>query len=167
MKVPAALLTLALAGAAVAQLPACAQKCADPYLINGIGDCSGGDVKCICSDKDFLGGIACCLADGCSETDKNTAIDFALNLCKGVGVTDLPTQVLCNTAAPSTSVVSTAPTSGSAGTAPTSTPPAQTTGNTAGADTATTTSKNAGPKPTAAAAGFGAIGGLMAAVALL
>lgn len=78
-------------------------------------------------------------------------------LCKGAGVTDLPTAVSCTTSAAKTSS------------------PAATAAVTTGAESATTTapssassteSSNYGPRPTAAA-GLGAIGGIMAAVALL
>jgi hypothetical protein len=83
MKVPAALL-LALAGTAVAQgggfnLPTCANECATKFLQGGIGDC-GRDVKCICSNETFLGEIACCLTDVCSEEDQKKAVAAAADV---------------------------------------------------------------------------------------
>ncbi|KAL2130669.1 hypothetical protein VTI74DRAFT_6109 [Chaetomium olivicolor] len=171
MKVPAALLTLALAGAAVAQnnLPPCAENCANGFLTNGIGNCSNGDVACICKNKEFLGSIACCLAGVCSQADQNQAVGFASRLCVGVGVTDLPTAVSCTKSATSTHAAtsSAAETPNTAATSAAATTRAQTTSNAAAnTATATTTSTNFGPRPTAAA-GLGAIGGIMAAVALL
>ncbi|KAG7288106.1 hypothetical protein NEMBOFW57_007629 [Staphylotrichum longicolle] len=188
MKVPAALLTLAMAGAAVAQggpsLPTCAQSCADKFLTGGIGNC-GSDPKCICSDKDFLGSIACCLVGVCDAPSQSSAVAFAASLCRGFGVTDLPTAVACSTAtggaatgaaatttpasasstessAASSAVTGSGSSSGSAptNTAGTSQAPAAT------AAQSTSKSTNYGPRPTAAA-GLGAIGGIMAAVALL
>ncbi|EAQ88302.1 predicted protein [Chaetomium globosum CBS 148.51] len=172
MKVPAALLTLALAGAAAAQdagafgLPECAASCATKFLQGGIGNC-GKDIECICRNDTFLGEIACCLADVCSEADQKAAVVAAAGICDAVGVSDLPTEVACATAASSTgpaasttasgagSNTSPAPTGGAAGA--TQNPDAQSTSS---------ESSNLGPRPTAAA-GLGAIGGIIAAVALL
>jgi hypothetical protein len=174
MKVPAALLSLALASAVVAQgtpeLPSCAQQCANQFLVGGIGDC-GSDVKCICANKDFLGSIACCLAGACDQASQDQAVQFALGLCQGVGVTDLPSSVACTTGSASTTAPASESTSGSA--TGTETSPATTgTGSaaseaTGASATSTTSSRNIGPRPTAAAAGLGAIGGIVAAVALL
>ncbi|EPE07044.1 extracellular membrane protein [Ophiostoma piceae UAMH 11346] len=86
---PAAVLVFAgLAAAQFSQLPTCAQSCANTYLQKGIGNC-GVDVKCICSDSDFLGGIACCLAQpgGCDTADQSSAVVFASQLCAAQGVT--------------------------------------------------------------------------------
>lgn len=155
MKVYATLVSLAMATVAVAQnLPPCAQQCVNPYLQNGIGSC-GSDAKCICGSQEFITGISCCLADGCNSADQQIAINFAGTFCGGLGVTTLPTTVACatKTAAPSgssTGVASTTPT-GSAGAASTA---------------SSTKSGNYGPRQTAAPA-LGAIGGLVAAIAML
>jgi len=156
MKVYATLVSLALATVAVAQnIPPCAQECVNPFLQNGIGSC-GSDAKCICGSQEFITGISCCLADKCSAADQQLAINFAGTFCGGLGVTTLPTTVACatKTAAPSgssTGAASTTPT-GSAG-------PAST-------NALSSKSGNYGPRQTAAPV-LGAIGGLVAAVALL
>jgi hypothetical protein len=166
MKVPAALLTLALAGAAVAQdggfdLPECANACATKFLQGGIGNC-GKDIECICKNDTFLGEIACCLVDGCSEEDQKKAVAAAADICDAVGVKGLPTEVACATASAASTTASgtasgTAPAPTGSGAAATQNPDAQST---------TSESTNFGPRPTAAA-GLGAIGGIIAAVALL
>ncbi|AEO67136.1 uncharacterized protein THITE_2115964 [Thermothielavioides terrestris NRRL 8126] len=75
------LLIFALARVAVGQLaslPSCAQDCADHYLTNS-GDC-GSDPKCICSNKDFLSNIACCVAAVCDQSDQASAISVAVDV---------------------------------------------------------------------------------------
>ncbi|KAK3292192.1 uncharacterized protein B0H64DRAFT_445148 [Chaetomium fimeti] len=166
MKVPAAFL-LALAGAAVAQeggfgLPTCANDCATQFLQGGIGDC-GRDVGCICRNDTFLGEIACCLTDACSEEDQAKAVAAAANICEAVGVSGLPTSVACATAS------SAAPTSASgtaSGTSPAPTGSGAAATQSPDPENTTSESTNFGPRPTAAA-GLGAIGGIIAAVALL
>ena len=58
---------------------------------SSIGGCNGIDAKCICANPSFISGIACCLASACNPADQQTATTFALNFCKTVGVTGLPT----------------------------------------------------------------------------
>ncbi|KAI0993863.1 hypothetical protein K3495_g14321 [Podosphaera aphanis] len=72
-------------------LPPCAQPCVSKYLKEDLGSCSQFDIGCICSNKQFLGGIACCLQDSCSASDQDKAVKFALNLCQANKVTNLPT----------------------------------------------------------------------------
>ncbi|CAK7563667.1 MAG: hypothetical protein SEPTF4163_001540 [Sporothrix epigloea] len=122
---------LALAGLAVAQfnqLPTCAQSCANKFLTGGIGNC-GSDAKCICSDKDFLSDIACCLAapGACDPADQSSAVGFASQLCAAQGVTGLPSVVSC-----------TATSFGSSGTAAA----ASTTGSNTAKDTSSATAEN-------------------------
>ncbi|KAK0717903.1 hypothetical protein B0T26DRAFT_751900 [Lasiosphaeria miniovina] len=79
MKIPSALLALALATVAAAQspsLPTCAKGCADQFISNGIGNCNL-DAKCICSDKDFISNISCCVAGACNPADQQSAVAFA------------------------------------------------------------------------------------------
>ncbi|KAL2021319.1 hypothetical protein VTK56DRAFT_7290 [Thermocarpiscus australiensis] len=182
MKVPAVLLSLALAGTAAAQspqLPPCAQGCANKFLSGGIGNC-GTDPACICGDKSFIGDIACCLAGVCDPPQQSSAVAYAASLCSAFGVTTLPSTVSCSTSAPAATTTS----GGASGSAVTTTSggasgSAAATGPTTSAETTptstvapaantatTTTSGNYGPRQTAAA-GLGAIGGIMAAVALL
>ncbi|KAK4459031.1 hypothetical protein QBC42DRAFT_14552 [Cladorrhinum samala] len=187
MKVPAVLLSLALATAVAAQgnpeLPSCAQKCADQYLRGGIGNC-GSDPKCICSNSAFIDSIACCLVGVCDAPAQTSAVVFASSLCRGFGVTTLPTAVNCPTASPTGAKTtgsgkSSTTTSDSGPTATGSATNSQASGSetsaapTGGASDAagssaqsSSQSSNFGPRPTAAA-GLGAVGGIVAALALL
>ncbi|KAK3900270.1 hypothetical protein C8A05DRAFT_36107 [Staphylotrichum tortipilum] len=184
MKVPTALLALTLASIAAAQtpeLPKCAQSCADKFLRGGIGNC-GSDPACICANKDFLGSIACCLAGVCDGPSQTQAVGFAANLCKGFGVTDLPTAVACSTAS-NTGAATTGSSSSSAAAATTaaSSSSSAATGTSSAASSSgssasssgtaaaasTNKSTNVGPRPTAAAVGLGVMGGVIAAVAML
>ncbi|KAK4445655.1 hypothetical protein QBC34DRAFT_161955 [Podospora aff. communis PSN243] len=171
MKVSATLLSLALAAGAVAQLPGipqCAQECVNPFLQNGVGDC-GTDPTCICGNNEFIVGISCCLFDKCPKADQDTAIKFAAEFCGALGVTTLPTTVACATATGSGSA---SPTGSATTTGATTTPTTTGTSGTTGtggagaAQTSTSPTGNPAPRPTAAPM-LGAIGGLVAAVALL
>ncbi|KAK4112059.1 hypothetical protein N656DRAFT_798419 [Canariomyces notabilis] len=172
MKIPAVLLSIALAGSAVAQLdglPSCAQSCANQYLTGGIPGCGTADVQCICGNSGFISGIACCLAGVCDAADQTSAVAFASGICGAAGVS-VPSAVTCTSTTSSSGPADTSATTTATGTdSTTSAPPASTTTGTAtGASNPTSTSQssNFGPRPTAAA-GLGAIGGIMAAVALL
>ncbi|KAL2267421.1 hypothetical protein VTJ83DRAFT_4698 [Remersonia thermophila] len=169
MKVFAALSALALAGTALAQgageLPTCAQDCATGFLESGIGDCGRNDVACICRNSQFLDDIACCLTSVCDAADQAKAVEFALQLCRGFKVTDLPSTVTCASTASSTGAAATTSTGDAAAT--TTAAPTTAAATTDAAPASTDASSNLGPRPTAAAAGLGAIGGIMAAVALL
>ncbi|KAK4161566.1 hypothetical protein QBC43DRAFT_268449 [Cladorrhinum sp. PSN259] len=184
MKVPAVLLSLALATSVAAQgsptLPPCAQKCADQYLKGGIGNC-GSDPKCICENSSFIDSIACCLVGVCDSPAQTSAIVFAVSLCSAFGVTTLPTTVSCSTAKPTGAQTSTktsatttaggnspsagASNSGSSSGAATPTPTGSANGGSS-PQSSSSQSTNFGPRPTAAA-GLGAIGGIVAAMALL
>ncbi|KAK3991003.1 hypothetical protein QBC44DRAFT_324024 [Cladorrhinum sp. PSN332] len=189
MKVPAVLLSLALATSVAAQgspeLPACAQKCADQYLRGGIGNC-GTDPKCICENSSFIDSIACCLVGVCDSPAQTSAVVYASSLCSAFGVTTLPTTVVCATAKPTGGAQTTAKTtakteasttaggasaSASAGASASdsesaATTPAPTGGASDASPQSSSESTNFGPRPTAAA-GLGAIGGIVAALALL
>ncbi|KAK3943272.1 hypothetical protein QBC46DRAFT_378003 [Diplogelasinospora grovesii] len=183
MKVPAVLLSLAgLASVAVAQaptLPNCAQGCANQFLGSGIGNC-GTNPACICADKDFISGISCCLASACNQADQSSAIDFASRFCGANGVTTLPTTVVCASTAASAAATTTASSESAAATTTASSESASATatGSSSGASATnasasstaapgSSSSHNAGPRPTAAAGALGAIGGIVAAVAML
>ena len=107
-----------------------------------------------------------------SDSHSQADMDFfSPQLCKAFGVSDLPTTVACSTAsgaasttAASASASTTGSTTGAATGAGTSSAPTGTASN--AAQTSTSQSTNFGPRPTAAA-GLGAIGGIIAAVALL
>ncbi|GME62752.1 CFEM domain-containing protein [Neofusicoccum parvum] len=112
MRVSAFAAILGYSSLALAQtqlLPTCAQKCVG----TDFGGCSTVDVKCICANKELLTGLACCVSTGCNAADQETVINFAQNLCKPQGVTDLPTTATCASSA------SSATSSASSGTAST------------------------------------------------
>ncbi|KAF5973812.1 CFEM domain-containing protein [Fusarium coicis] len=100
-----------LAGLVAAQqekLPKCAQPCVDKYTTGGgVAGCGQLDVKCICSNKNFLSGIACCLEDKCDAAGKETAVKYAKQICSTAGVTDLPDEVTCDKSAASGSATGT------------------------------------------------------------
>ncbi|KAF9886215.1 hypothetical protein FE257_011938 [Aspergillus nanangensis] len=92
MKLNYALLPLvALLSGAAAQdlgdLPDCAKSCATGAIPQ---HCELIDIGCICGDKSFITNISCCVAKACSAV-----IDFATQLCKGGGITDLPKSASC------------------------------------------------------------------------
>ncbi|KAF9761912.1 hypothetical protein IL306_003632 [Fusarium sp. DS 682] len=113
-----------LAGLVAAQqekLPKCAQPCVDKYTTGGgVAGCGQLDVKCICSNKDFLSGIACCLEDKCDSASKETAVKYAKQICSTAGVNDLPDQVTCNNNTASGSASGTTTPTSSAGSSQTS-----------------------------------------------
>jgi len=189
------LLATGVAAQGLGDLPDCARDCATQYLRGGIGNC-GSDPECICKNETFLDSIACCLVDVCEQADQKKAVAVAASLCKAFGVNDLPTEVVCGGSTPpktSSSPAATGKTSTPAATGAdsvtttlTTTPtgtaasddtettvaPEESSTSTASEDadadaaTETSTSTNFGPRPTVAA-GLGAIGGLVAAFALL
>ncbi|KAK3687618.1 hypothetical protein B0T22DRAFT_133804 [Podospora appendiculata] len=189
MKIPAILLSLALASVSVVAqdgLPDCAKACANTLLNSNVNGC-GTDAACICKSGRFLSDIACCLVGACDAKDQSSAATFASGICALNDVTGLPTAVVCSTTASASATTSkaalttttAAPTTTAAthSTAVTSSPSTSTAGSTTGSESSsaaatnaaastTTTSKNLSPRHTAAA-GLGAIGGIMAAVAML
>jgi len=156
-------------------LPTCAQSCVAGFTSGSqIGGCSSVDIVCICSSSTFLSGIACCLAGKCDAADQQAATEYAQNLCKASGVTNLPSAVSCaSTAAASTGsssvdVVATA-SSGQSSSAITSVTDAShisATSSVSSHESSPTATENACPQ-NGAVVGVGMIGGLAAIVALL
>ncbi|RKU46294.1 hypothetical protein DL546_007633 [Coniochaeta pulveracea] len=193
MKLSLTVLALAT-GLSVAQfsgLPTCATDCANQFLAGGIGNC-GRDVKCICSDTAFIGQISCCLMAACGGDDQTKAIQFAHDICSGSGVT-VPDALDCTstssgaaaatTSSASSSVSSSAnaasttsskgstQTSASSGTSTTSAASGAVSSvssavSSALSSAASSASNNPAPRATAGPM-LGAVGGLVAAVALL
>ncbi|KAH6898648.1 hypothetical protein B0T10DRAFT_473328 [Thelonectria olida] len=96
----ASILSLALvAGFAAAQsdkIPSCATSCINKYTTgDGIAGCGQLDIKCICSNDDFLNGIACCLKDKCDASGQAAAVKYAQQICSTACVT-VPDEVTCN-----------------------------------------------------------------------
>jgi hypothetical protein len=121
------------------------------YVTGGsIAGCGSLDIKCICSNSDFLDGIACCLAGVCSAADQEKAVTFAKQICTTNGVS-VPDKVVCKSA------------STSAGSTSTSAPASSSTSATVAP--LTTTSSQAGAPTAGPAARL--LGAAIAAVALL
>ncbi|KAM0564248.1 hypothetical protein ACHAPJ_000458 [Fusarium lateritium] len=99
-----------LAGLVAAQqekLPTCAQPCVDQYTTgSGVAGCGQFDFKCICSNKSFLSGIACCLEKECDKAGRESAVKYAKQICSTAGVKDLPDEVTCDKSAASGSASS-------------------------------------------------------------
>ncbi|KAH9985006.1 hypothetical protein F4779DRAFT_322384 [Xylariaceae sp. FL0662B] len=160
---------LSLVGLAVAadtsQLPKCAQSCVTKFTTgSNIGDCAQLDAKCICSDKDFLSDISCCIADVCSADEQAATIAFAVSFCRTQGVTDLPTTVTCASTASNTWGTSSATGTTNAITTTDATA-AQT--SESGTSAATSASANVGSNGDSGAGAGGIFGGLIAAAVLL
>ncbi|GAM90670.1 hypothetical protein ANO11243_087150 [Dothideomycetidae sp. 11243] len=140
-----ALLTvLALGSAALVQaggidgLPQCTNKC----ISNDFGGCGTLDVKCICANKPFIAGLACCISVACDAADQAATIQFADSLCSGQGVTDLPTAATCAAGA-TPSFISGATVSSTASAATTTGSPASTTTGSASSATGTSSASSA------------------------
>ncbi|KAL5320941.1 hypothetical protein ACEPPN_011751 [Leptodophora sp. 'Broadleaf-Isolate-01'] len=147
-------------------VPSCAFTTAGGSEIAG---CNRIDAACICSNKDFLSNIACCLVDKCNVEDQQKATDYALAFCRANQVTGLPTAVSCASTASTgmpTSTNSSPATITSGGSSTTST--GSIAANAASTTTSGTASTPTNAAPTnAAGVGAGIIGGLAAVVALL
>ncbi|PKS10624.1 hypothetical protein jhhlp_002379 [Lomentospora prolificans] len=101
--------TLALAAAALAadtpatSIPPCANDCITGATTGTkIAGCNQGDIKCVCSNSNFLDSIACCLADACDADGLTAAVSFARALCGGAGV-EVPEEVVCKSGDSNTS----------------------------------------------------------------
>lgn len=138
-----------------------------------IGGCSNLDIACICSSKNFLSGIACCLEGACDAADQATAVLYAQQICKTANVA-VPNAVTCNSASSgltsSTSSAALASSGSSSATSSSSvsvsiTPVPSPTSASAASTTASAT-KNVGAQ-NLAGVGVGVAGGLAAALALL
>ncbi|PYH94446.1 putative CFEM domain protein [Aspergillus ellipticus CBS 707.79] len=142
-------------------LPACARDCATNSIPKS---CKAIDVNCICSDKSFITGISCCVANACSLQDQQAALTFAQQICGGAGVTDLPQSASCTsgsteTASGTSATDATEPTSSTSATptstgGPTAANATQTSADTQSVKTqeATATNKNAASTSTASGA---------------
>ncbi|KAG5931307.1 hypothetical protein E4U53_001834 [Claviceps sorghi] len=159
------LITLALATGFVAaqspqldKIPKCAYGCVSSYITgSNIAGCAPADIACVCSNKDFLSGISCCLEKDCGKEDIQSTIQFAAGICNASGV-KTPTTLVCNKNSGSSS----AP--GSSGSASASaTTPAATGSQTSSAPVPSKTNAAA---PVYANVG-GVLGAVMAAAALL
>ncbi|KAG5922893.1 hypothetical protein E4U42_005166 [Claviceps africana] len=116
------LITLALATGLVAaqsaspqldKIPKCAYNCVSSYITgSNIAGCAPADIACVCSNKDFLSGISCCLEKDCGKDDIQSTIQFAAGICNASGV-KTPSTLVCNKnsggSGPATTSTSSAP----------------------------------------------------------
>lgn len=135
---------------------------------SSIAGCNSLNTNCICSNKDFLSNIACCLLDKCDETGRNDAIAYAKTICATADPpVEVPDEVVCSTA--SSSGAAAATTSGSTGSSTTGgTTQAPTTGTTSTPTSAAQTSSSSGAAMVnMGSSGMGLAGGFAAALVLL
>jgi cobalamin biosynthesis Mg chelatase CobN len=139
-----AILSLAFAaGLVTAQLqevPDCAVPCVNEYTNgNKIAECGQLDIKCICSNQEFLDGIACCLEDACDQEGRDQAVAFARQICSTEDV-EVPEDVVCKRSSSSASEESSGTVAES--TTATETPATETTstGETSASETSSTPS---------------------------
>ena len=77
-------------------LPRCAQDClGDSASEKAQGGCSAIDIKCLCSNTQYINVLACCLDTKCSADDQKKAVDFNSGLCKRVNIT-IPNFLGCS-----------------------------------------------------------------------
>lgn len=77
-------------------LPQCAQDClGDSTAEKAQGGCSAIDIKCLCSNTQYINVLACCLDTKCSADDQKKAVDFNSGLCKRVNIT-IPNFLGCS-----------------------------------------------------------------------
>ncbi|KAK7424927.1 hypothetical protein QQX98_000203 [Neonectria punicea] len=164
------------------EIPSCAARedvtsCITQYTTgDGIAGCGQLDIKCICSNSDFLDGIACCLDDACDDSGKAAAVKYAQQICSSSGVT-VPDEVVCKDSASSKSASASASAiassksasesaaSETASEASSSVSAATTTAEAAGSGTPSATETVAtATVSTDAAAGLSSAGGLLGAV---
>ncbi|KAB2571564.1 putative cfem domain protein [Lasiodiplodia theobromae] len=146
---------IGLSSLALAQtqlLPQCAQSCVG----TDFGGCSTLDVECICNNKDLITGLACCVSTSCDAADQQTVIDFAQNLCKPQGVTDLPTTATCASGASSATGSASSGSSSASSTAASAS--ASATGSAASAASSVASSASSAASSATSAAATGAAG---------
>ncbi|CAH0049532.1 unnamed protein product [Clonostachys solani] len=176
MKFIATPIVLALAaGFASAQLedvPDCAKSCLVQYTTGTqIANCAQLDIKCICSNTEFLDGIACCLDKDCDAAGKSAAVTFAKQICSTADVT-IPDEVVCKSGSSTTSGSASASGSSSAsassGSGSASASAASNSATTTTQSTSTTTQSASQQSGTGAASGLTPFSGSIgAALALL
>lgn len=80
----------------LSDLPQCAQDCLnDSAAEQAQGGCSAIDIKCLCSNSQYVGVLACCLDTKCSADDQKKAVDFNSGLCTRVNVS-IPNFLGCS-----------------------------------------------------------------------
>ncbi|CBX90299.1 hypothetical protein IAQ61_001796 [Plenodomus lingam] len=64
-------------GNLLSQIPQCAQTC----FGNNVGSCGPLDIACICGNSAVINTVSCCVFATCPESDIQSTIGFATNLC--------------------------------------------------------------------------------------
>ncbi|PHH64200.1 hypothetical protein CDD81_4947 [Ophiocordyceps australis] len=147
---------LAMAQQGLDQLPECAKTCVIKYMSGDeLKGCSLGDIKCICTNKDLLSGMSCCLSDACGGEDQRKAIEAAKHVCGSANV-EVPDEIVCNAGASSSAGAAPATSSSSAASS------SSTAASTATAPAASSTGGSASVKVSSGVAG--AIFALLAAL---
>lgn len=82
-------LVAAVAAQDLAALAQCGQTCANnmmsPAKVAELG-CKSNDLKCLCSNVNFLYGLRDCSRAICSEQDANKVVEYGMKACHGAGV---------------------------------------------------------------------------------
>ncbi|OBT93391.1 hypothetical protein VE01_08731 [Pseudogymnoascus verrucosus] len=166
-----ALAALISVTAAAGGVPDCAKPCVTQFTSgSSIAGCNNLNTNCICSNKDFLSNIACCLIDKCDEAGRNAAIAYAKSICATADPpVEVPSEVVCNSS--SSSSKGTAATTGASttgGSTTGGTTQAPTTGTTSTPTSAAQTSSSSGAAMVnMGSSGMGLAGGFAAALVLL
>ncbi|KFY13294.1 hypothetical protein V492_03370 [Pseudogymnoascus sp. VKM F-4246] len=160
-----ALAALTSVSSAAGGVPDCAHPCVDQFTSgSNIAGCNSLNTHCICSNKDFLSNIACCLIDKCDEAGKNAAISYAKTICATADPpVEVPDQVVCNSSSSGGTAAATTTGSTTGGATP-----APTTGATSSPTSAAPTSSSSGAAMVnMGSSGMGLAGGFAAALVLL
>ncbi|KAH9860534.1 hypothetical protein J1614_011865, partial [Plenodomus biglobosus] len=64
-------------GNLLSQIPQCAQTC----FGNNLGSCGPLDIACICGNSAVINTVSCCVFATCPQSDIESTIGFATNLC--------------------------------------------------------------------------------------
>ncbi|KFZ13360.1 hypothetical protein V501_03746 [Pseudogymnoascus sp. VKM F-4519 (FW-2642)] len=163
-----ALAALISVTAAAGGVPDCAKPCVTQFTSgSSIAGCNNLNTNCICSNKDFLSNIACCLIDKCDEAGRNAAIAYAKSICATADPpVEVPSEVVCNSSSSSSSKGAAAATTGGSTTGGTTQAP--TTGTTSTPTTTAQTSSSSGAAMVnLGSSGMGLAGGFAAALVLL
>jgi LPXTG-motif cell wall-anchored protein len=88
------------------------------YIDSGVDGCPNTDAACICSTKDFLTTISCCVAGVCDQADQKSTLIYVEQLCITAQVTALPPAGTCPSSTSSSASTSSTSTPGSACSSP-------------------------------------------------
>ncbi|KAG5927887.1 hypothetical protein E4U42_001594 [Claviceps africana] len=92
-KMKSVVVALSLVAAAAAQdvnaLAQCGQICANNMMAAAKAEelgCKANDLKCLCSNANFMYGLRDCSHAVCSQQDANQVVAYGLKVCEGAGV---------------------------------------------------------------------------------